>query len=100
MQKPCGCWRTCRNRNGVALFNRDSGQFRGRRQITGGRQQVCSFLYMAALVASRHNPLLKALYQRLITHGKAKKLAITVLMRKLIILVNLLLKNPNFTLAT
>lgn len=85
---------------GVAPFNRDSGQHRGRRQIVGGRHNVRSALYMAALVASRHNPILKALYQRLLANGKAKKLALTVLMRKLVILVNRLLKNPSFSLAT
>ncbi len=85
---------------GVAPFNRDSGQFRGRRQISGGRSQVRSVLYMAALVASRHNPILKTLYLRLVASGKAKKLALTVLMRKLIILANRLLKNPDFALAT
>jgi transposase len=85
---------------GVAPFNRDSGQYRGQRHIAGGRSQVRSVLYMAALVASQHNPVLKALYLRLLANGKAKKLALTVLMRKLIILANLLLKNPNFSLAS
>ncbi len=84
---------------GVAPFNHDSGQFRGRRHISGGRSQVRSILYMAALVASRHNPILKPLYLRLIAAGKAKKLALTVLMRKLILLSNRLLKNPDFSLA-
>jgi len=64
------------------------------------RAQVRSVLYLAALVASRHNPVLKSLYLRLLANGKAKKLALTVLMRKLIILANLLLKNPDFTLAS
>jgi transposase len=85
---------------GVAPFNRDSGRYRGQRHIHGGRQQVHSCLYMAALVASRYNPILKALYLRLVARGKAKKLALTVLMRKLIILANKLLKNPEFCLAT
>lgn len=85
---------------GVAPFNHDSGQFRGQRHIRGGRSQVRSTLYMAALVASRYNPILKALYQRLLAAGKPKKLALTVLMRKLIILANHMLKNPNFSLAT
>lgn len=85
---------------GVAPFNRDSGQYRGQRHIAGGRSQVRSVLYMAALVASRHNPVLKSLYQRLLVNGKAKKLALTVLMRKLIILANRLLKYPNFSLAS
>ena len=85
---------------GVAPFNHDSGQFRGQRQIAGGRTNVRSVLYMAALVASRHNPVLKVLYQRLLAAGKAKKLALTALMRKLIILANRLLKKPHFSLAT
>lgn len=85
---------------GVAPFNQDSGAFRGRRQIAGGRSQVRSVLSMAALVASRHNPVLKPLYQRLLARGKAKKLALTALMRKLILLSNRLLKNPDFCLAT
>jgi transposase len=85
---------------GVAPFNRDSGASRGKRHISGGRHHVRSSLYMAALVASRYNPVLKALYLRLLSRGKAKKLALTVLMRKLIILANLLLKNPNFSLAS
>jgi transposase len=85
---------------GVAPFNRDSGQFRGKRHIAGGRAPVRSVLYMSALVASRYNPILKAHYLHLLAKGKPKKLALTVLMRKLIILANTLLKNPNFSLAT
>ena len=54
---------------------------------------------MAALVASRHNPILKPLYLRLLARGKAKKLALTVLMRKLILLLNHLLKKPDFARA-
>jgi transposase len=84
---------------GVAPFNHDSGQFRGQRHIFGGRSQVRSVLYMAALVASRHNPVLRPLYLRLLTRGKAKKLALTALMRKLIVLANHLLKYPDFILA-
>ena len=56
-------------------------------------------LYMAALVAARYNPILKAVYDRLVADGKAKKLALIALMRKLIILLNHLLKNPKFKLA-
>jgi transposase len=85
---------------GVALFNHDSGKFRGQRHIFGGRSQVRSVLYMAALVASRHNPILRSLYLRLLTRGKAKKLALTALMRKLIVLANHILQNPQFTLAS
>lgn len=84
---------------GVAPFNHDSGQFRGQRHIFGGRSQLRSVLYMAALVASRHNPILRPLYLRLLERGKAKKLALTALMRKLIVLANHLLKNPDFILA-
>ena len=84
---------------GVAPFNHDSGQFRGQRHIFGGRSQLRSVLYMAALVASRHNPILRPLYLRLLDRGKAKKLALTALMRKLIVLANHLLKNPDFILA-
>ena len=85
---------------GVAPFNYDSGQFRGQRHISGGRSQVRSVLYMAALVASRHNPILRPLYLRLLATGKPKKLALTALMRKLVLLANHLLKNPKFNLAT
>ena len=84
---------------GVAPFNCDSGQHRGQRHIQGGRHQVRSTLYMAALFASRFNPILKALYLRLLARGRPKKLAFTVLMRKLIILANKLLKNPQFSLV-
>ena len=84
---------------GVAPFNCDSGQHRGQRHIQGGRHQVRSTLYMAALVASRFNPILKALYLRLLARGKPKKLALTVLMRKLIILANKLLQNSQFSLV-
>jgi transposase len=85
---------------GVAPFNHDSGQFRGQRHIRGGRSHLRSALYMAALVASRHNPILKPLYQRLLAAGKPKKLALTVLMRKLILLANRILKNPQFSLVS
>ncbi|MDQ6626198.1 MAG: transposase, partial [Verrucomicrobiota bacterium] len=85
---------------GVAPFNRDSGQFRGQRHLAGGRSQVRSTLSMAALVASRQNPVLRPLYLQLLARGKAKKLALTALMRKLILLANNLLKKPTFTLAT
>jgi transposase len=79
---------------GLAPRNRDSGTFKGKRMIGGGRYKVRRALYMAALVASRHNPILKSFYQRLITKGKAPKLALTALMRKLLILLNSLIKNP------
>lgn len=73
---------------GVAPINRDSGTMRGRRSIRGGRASVRTALYMAALVASRFNPVLKDFYRRLLAAGKPKKLAITALMRKLLTILN------------
>lgn len=84
---------------GVAPYNQDSGEHRGRRTIRGGRVKVRRVLYMAALVASRFNPILKAFYDRLVAAGKPKKVALVALMRKLIVLLNHLLKNPQFKLA-
>ena len=85
---------------GLCPYNRDSGQWAGKRCISGGRLEVRRALYMAALSASRCNPLLKAFYDRLIAAGKPVKVALTAVMRKLIVLMNHLLKNPNFSLAT
>lgn len=84
---------------GVAPMNRDSGQHRGQRHIHGGRAALRRVLYMAALTATVHNPILKAFYKRLRQNGKPAKLALTAVMRKLIILLNRLLKNPAFNLA-
>lgn len=84
---------------GVSPYNRDSGQWAGKRHISGGRAEVRRALYMAALSASRRNRQLKPFYDRLIAAGKPAKLALTAVMRKLIVLMNHLLKNPNFSLA-
>jgi transposase len=84
---------------GVAPFNCDSGPQRGQRHIRAGRAAPRATLYMAALTASFHNPILKTFYQRLRARGKPFKLAITAVMRKLIILLNHILKNPDFALA-
>lgn len=84
---------------GVAPYNCDSGAHRGRRMIRGGRVRVRRVLYMAAVVAARYNPILKRFYERLVAAGKPKKVALTAVMRKLVVLLNHLLKNPNFTLA-
>jgi transposase len=84
---------------GLCPYNRDSGQWAGKRSISGGRAEVRQALYMAALSASRCNHLLKPFYDRLIAAGKPVKVALTAVMRKLIILMNHLLKNPNFSLA-
>ena len=79
---------------GVAQYNRDSGMQRGRRTIRGGRIKVRRVLYMAATVAARFNPILKAFYQRLVAAGKPKKVARIAVMRKLVVLLNQLLKKP------
>jgi transposase len=84
---------------GVAPFNRDSGPVHAKRSIAGGRAQVRKVLYMAATAAARFNPILNAFYKRLIAHGKKPKVAIVAVMRKLIILLNHILKNPSFSLA-
>jgi transposase len=73
---------------GVAPFNRDSGRLRGRRITWGGRAPVRAGLYMAALVATRHNPVLHAFYHRLLTAGKPKKVALVACMRKLLTILN------------
>ena len=77
---------------GVAPLNRDSGTFRGRRAIWGGRSGVRATLYMAALVATRYNPVIRAFYQRLYGAGKPKKVALTACVHKLLIILNSLLK--------
>jgi transposase len=77
---------------GLAPFNRDSGAFRGTRSIGGGRAEVRQALYMAALCASRANPILKAVYQRLRSAGKAHKVALVAVMRKLLVYLNRLIK--------
>ena len=78
---------------GVAPFNRDSGKLRGKRTIFGGRRAVRRGLYMAALVAARHNPVLRTFYVRLRAAGKPPKLALTATMRKLLIVLNSVLKS-------
>lgn len=78
---------------GIAPLNRDSGRWRGRRTSWGGRAKVRSALYMAALVGSRRNPVLKGFYQRLISFGKPKKLALTAVMRKLLTILNAMVRD-------
>ena len=84
---------------GVAPYNRDSGAHTGTRHIAGGRTAVRCALYMATLSAVRHDAILKAFYTRLRAVGKKPKVALVACMRKLIILMNRLLKNPKFQLA-
>ena len=83
---------------GLAPHPRESGQWHGRRRIGGGRAPVRRALYMAALVAAHSNRQLKEFYQRLRTAGKPAKVALTAVMRKLVVLMNHILKNPNFAL--
>lgn len=78
---------------GVCPYSRDSGSFRGRRTIWGGRARVRAALYMAAIVASRHNPVIKVFYEKLTHAGKAKKVALVACMRKLLVIINTMLKN-------
>ena len=86
---------------GLAPFNRDSGQYRGQRRIRGGRGNVRRALYMACVSAIRFNPLIKAFYERLRRSGKSAKVSLTACMRKLLVLLNSLLKNKTpFTLRT
>jgi transposase len=80
---------------GVAPFNRDSGQWRGRRMIWGGRRSIRAVLYMAALVASRRNPALARFYQRLRDHGKPAKVALVAVMRKLLTILNAMVKHQS-----
>ena len=78
---------------GVAPFPCDSGTLRGKRIVWGGRARVRSALYMATLVAVRHNPILRAFYQRLRAAGKPKKVALTACMHKLLTILNALLRH-------
>lgn len=78
---------------GVAPMNRDSGTMRGRRAISGGRAEVRHTLYMAALTATRHNPVIKAFYKRLVDGGKLKKVALVACMRKLLTMLNAMMRD-------
>jgi len=78
---------------GVAPMNKDSGKKRGKRRIFGGRASVRSVLYMAALSASKTNPDIKIFYDRLLKNGKAKKVALTACMRKLLVTLNAMIRD-------
>ena len=73
---------------GVAPLNRDSGTMRGRRTVWGGRAKLRAVLYMAALVATKRNPVIAAFYRRLLDAGKVKKAALVACMRKLLTIIN------------
>lgn len=88
---------------GLAPLNRDSGTLRGKRMIGGGRAMVRKGLYMATLVATKHNPVIRDFYQQLINRGKAKMAALTACMRKLLLILNAILKQNkpwNFKINT
>jgi transposase len=78
---------------GVAPLNRDSGTLRGRRSAWGDRARVREALYMGALIASRHNPIIKEFYERLLAAGKPKKVALLACMRKLLTILNAVMRD-------
>ena len=85
---------------GVAPINRDSGTMRGRRTTGGGRANVRTALYMATLVATQHNPVIRAYYQRLVANGKKKMVALVAAMRKLIVILNAIIREQNIWRTT
>ncbi len=78
---------------GVAPLNRDSGTLRGKRMVWGGRRSVRAALYMAALTGSQRNPVIREFYERLIERGKPPKVALTACMRKLLVIVNAMVRD-------
>jgi transposase len=78
---------------GVAPINHDSGQHKGKRMINGGRGHVRATLYMGAVVAIRHNPVIKAFYERLVERGKSKKLALTACVHKMLVILNAMVRD-------
>lgn len=78
---------------GVAPINKDSGRKQGRRRVYGGRADVRSVLYMAALAAKKFNPVIRKFYERLLQHGKEKKVALTACMRKLLVILNAMMQS-------
>jgi transposase len=78
---------------GLAPINRDSGRSRGERHIHGGRPQIRAPLFTAAMAATRHNPALKAFYERLVTAGKNRRVALIAVMRKLVVIANAVLRD-------
>ena len=85
---------------GVAPINNDSGQRAGKRTTMGGRRYVRRVLYMATLSATRYNPTIREFYQRLVAKGKAKKVALIAAMRKLLTIINTLVKNDELWRVT
>ena len=96
-RRPARAWVVVKQTNSgarwVAPINRDSGSLRGRRRIRGGRASVRTVLFMAMLSAVQHNPIIKATYQRLLAAGKLKKVALVACMRKMIAMLNAMLRD-------
>lgn len=78
---------------GTAPMNRDSGQFRGKRTTGGGRREIRTAIYMPTLVAIRYNPVIRKFYERLVEAGKAKMVAVVACMRKILVILNSMVKN-------
>lgn len=81
---------------GVAPMNRDSGKMRGKRQVRGGRAHVRTVLFLAALSAIQHNPVIRSFYQRLLAKGKNRKVAVVACMRKMIVLLNAMVRDGTY----
>jgi len=78
---------------GLAPYNRDSGTMRGKRRIKGGRAPIRTVLYMAMLCCIQHNPVMREFYQRLVSQGKHKKVALTACMRKMMVILNAMVRD-------
>lgn len=78
---------------GLAPFNRDSGAMRGKRRIRGGRAPIRTVLYMAMMSAIQHNPVMKRFYHSLVSAGKHKKVALTACMRKMVTILNAMVRD-------
>jgi transposase len=81
---------------GVAPYNRDSGMLRGKRRIRGGRHSVRTILFMATLTAVQHNSLIRRFYRHLVAQGKHKKVALTACIRKMIVILNAMLRDGTY----
>jgi len=85
---------------GVAPVNKDSGKKRGKRRVFGGRASVRRVLYMATLAATKFNPIIRAFYERLLANGKEKKVALTACMRKLLVILNSMIRHKKLWCAS
>jgi transposase len=85
---------------GVAPVNKDSGKKRGKRRVFGGRASVRRVLYMATLAATKFNPVIRAFYERLLANGKEKKVALTACMRKLLVILNSMIRHKKLWCAS